>query len=126
MSDSGLPAEVRRLIVAHLDSAQQLEILLTLRKSDGRAWKPDAVSRELRTDPASTAASLRHLADAGLLRERDGEYTFEPANRSLAAGAEALADAYAKRRVRVIEFLYNKPSETIVTLADAFNFRRKK
>jgi hypothetical protein len=127
MSDpSQLPAEVRRLIRAHLGSARQLEILLALRSGRDRTWTADATGRELRVGEAAAELSLRELAAGGLLAEEAGKYRYAPRDRSLASACDALADAYAKRRVRVIEFLYSKPDDAIETLADAFKFRRSR
>jgi DNA-binding transcriptional ArsR family regulator len=125
MSGSDLPEPVRRLIVACIGSAADLEILLLLHRSPERSWGPRDVDSELRLGEASARAGLQSLTEAGLVKLEDEKYRFAP-GRDQRRAVDELAEAYARRRVRVIEFLYSKPSDRITLFSDAFRLRRPK
>lgn len=121
MSSSGLPPEVERFIARHIRSVEMLEIVLLVRR-ERRAWTGEQVARELRIDPNSAAMRLEELAAGGLLRKDGGEFTYvatgEP-DRDL----DALARAYAERRVAVITWIVSQPTDRLRSFADAFRFR---
>lgn len=120
-----LPASVRALIEQHIPSALDLEVLLALHREE-RAWQPAELARELRTDPTATESALRKFAEARILAVDDDGYVHRPASPDLARAVDDLADVYARRRVRVIEFIYKRPSERVTTFADAFRLRRER
>lgn len=123
MPSEGIPADVRRLVGEHIDSAEQLEILLLLRERADRSWSAAEVRAELHTGPESTGERLERLARSGLVR-RDGpqeRYRWLPSPL-----VDRLAETYAKRRVAVIELIFAKPADSLTTFADAFKFRRRK
>jgi DNA-binding MarR family transcriptional regulator len=123
MTSRELPASVRTLIEQHIPSALDLEVLLTLHR-DERAWQPGELARELRSDPTATERALRKLAEARILAVDGQGYVHRPSSPDLARAVDELADAYARRRVRVIEYIYKRPSERVTTFADAFRLRR--
>ena len=125
MSGGELPAGVRSLIARHISSALDLEVLLALR-GDERAWRPDELARELRTDPTATEAALRSLAEALILAVDGDGFRYRPAAPDTGRAVDELADTYARRRVRVIEFIYKRPSDRVTTFADAFKLRRER
>jgi hypothetical protein len=61
-----------------------------------------------------------------LIVKRDGEpvYKYQPINAELAAAVEALASAYAERRLKVLEFLFSKPMAPLRVFSDAFRIRK--
>lgn len=122
-----ISADVRVLIGRHFDSVVQLELLLLLQAGRERAWTADEVARELRIEPAWTAAQLDHLASHRLLRSTkagNAAYTYEPATPELSATLDRLARAYTERRVSLIALIYSKPADSLRTFADAFRFRK--
>ena len=56
---------MRRLIADHIDSVEQLEILLLLYQHPERAWTAEAVARELRDLALSAGDRLEDLARGG-------------------------------------------------------------
>src|SRR5690349_12182060 len=124
---SDLPEEVRRFIAQHIDSVEQLEILLLLHQQPGRAWSSEAVARELRIAPASAGERLEAMVHDGILL-RQGvspkEYLYSPETMKLDDAVRGLAMGYAKRRVTVINLIYSKPVGRIRTFADAFRLRK--
>ena len=123
MATGDLPEQVRSFIRRHVESVLDLDILLAVRTAAGPRAATE-LARELRLNETASAAALEKFAAIGLL-ERDGDcYTYKPRDRRLAADADALADAYARRRVTVIRFIYKRPSEGVSAFADAFRLRK--
>ncbi len=127
MRTSDLPEEVRRLIADHIDSVEQLEILLLLYQHPERTWDAESVARELRVAAISAGERLEDMAHSGLLTRKDGkpvEYRYAPANAALGDAVRGLSTAYSERRVTVINLIFSKPVDKIRTFADAFRIRR--
>jgi predicted transcriptional regulator len=123
---AGIPEGVRRLIAEHIHSVEQLEVLLLLRRTEGRSWTVDEVSNELVTQRDSVAERLEDLARRGFLA-RSGDpsprYAYESGDEARDRDVDELADSYARRRVSVISLIFSKPSDTIRSFADAFRLR---
>ncbi len=124
MSRTGLPDVVARFIADHIDSVEQMEVLLLLRREPHRRWDADAVGRELRIAAASAGDRLRDLAGRGLLEGAQDGYRYAPESPSLGDAVDQLDAAYGERRVSVINHIFSRPSERISTFADAFTLRR--
>ena len=125
MQGSELPEGVRRLIADHIESVEQLEILLLLCRDPERAWSAEAVARELRISALSAGERLEDLArDALVVRERDGDldYRYGPRDADQDEAVRGLVSAYAERRVTVINLIFSKPTDKISTFANAFRF----
>lgn len=121
MSPSGLPLEVERFVARFIRSVEMLEILLLIRR-ERRAWSAELVARELRIDARSAATRLASLVGAGLARAEGSEFTYE-ANAAAERDVDALARAYAERRVSVITFIVSQPTDGLRSFADAFRLR---
>lgn len=133
MAPNGLPEAVQRLIGEHIDSVEQLEVLLLLRRQKDRPWCADTVARELRIAAASASERLVDLAHRGMLAPSEPDesspegqecFRYSPANPRLDEAVSALAAAYSERRVSVINLIFSKPTDRIRTFADAFRVRR--
>jgi hypothetical protein len=115
---------VRALIARDINSVEQLETLLMLRAEPTRAWTPEEVSAELRTQPHSVALRLDDLVRSRLVEEAEpGRFRYAPPKPEVARDVDGLADAYAKRRVSVISAIFSKPSEAVRSFSDAFRLR---
>ncbi len=124
---AGLPEAVCRLIAEHIDSVEQLEVLLLLWRHPSRGWAPEAVARELRIEPASADKRLEDLERGGFLQCRDRacrEYQYAPEPPERDGLVRGLAEGYAERRVTVINLIFSKPVDRIRTFADAFRLRK--
>jgi hypothetical protein len=122
-----LPEVVRRFIVDHVDSVEQLEILLLLHQHPGRTWDAEAVARELRISALSAGDRLEDMRRVGLLvrvEGRPGGFRYAPETPGLEDAVSGLATAYAERRVTVINLIFSKPVDKIRTFADAFRLRK--
>lgn len=127
MSVKALPDDVARFLSDHIDSVEQLEVLLLLHRAGRSAWTPEMVAAALYTQPASAARRLASLCDHGLL-EQEGE---TPAYRYVAKNPErgelisTVADTYRERRVAVVTAIATNPMENVRAFSDAFRLRRK-
>ena len=127
MNDDRVPAVVKEFIADHINSVEQLEVLLLLHRRREATWGAAEVGRELRIDQSWAAAQLEDLSTRGLLARTQAAaplYQYGPATPALEQAVGALAATYAERRVTVISLIFAKPNDNIRTFADAFRFRK--
>lgn len=124
MSTSGLPDNVHAFLLEHIDSLEQLEVLLLLRR-ERRAFTGEDAARELRIMAESASHRLSALARKDILRAAgaDGAYEYAPRDPDLDRTIGELAKSYQERRVSVINFIATKHLERIKSFADAFKFK---
>ena len=123
----GIPAPVHRLLMQHIDSVEQLEVLLLLKQAPEVEWTPAAIASILNGHPVSIAARLEALERARMIRRAptsDVRYRYAPASTESAAAIEGLAQAYRERRVAVISLIASKPLENVRAFSDAFLFKK--
>jgi hypothetical protein len=119
---------VQEFVRAHIQSVEQLEVLLLLFRTAPQEWSAVAVSRELRIDPVSAARRLDGFHAGELLHVRAGgealcyRYAATPERD---ATVRLLADYYSERRTRLIEFIFAAPVRDVRVFADAFRLRKK-
>lgn len=127
---TGLPEHVEQFILDHVDSVELIDVLLLLKRNQGKAWTPEEVSQRLYTTPKSAANRLAALRASRVAAAEDGPqqttYRFGPATGELARAVEDLEQAYGSRRTTVINLVFSKPDEKIRTFADAFRLREDK
>lgn len=128
MAGERIPEEVRRFLANHVNSVEQLEVLLLLRRTADRDWTAAQVADELRIDRASARRRLYDLHRAGLVglytSGTEGRFRYDPSD-AHAEAVDRLADIYVTHRVAVITFIISKPLDEIRSFADAFRIRGK-
>lgn len=131
MAPKELPEEVRSLL-ERISSISQLETLLLLHRTAPMEWHAVQVAAELRIEARAAEEQLFALAARELLDlhevEAEGEvrFRFAPASPALGEAVAALAAAYEKRRVTVVQTLYSKPAGAgIRVFAEAFRLRKE-
>jgi hypothetical protein len=135
---SDLPEDVRRLLQEHIQSYEQLEILLLLRRVRYEAWTSGALATRLRISEALVAPALACLEAAGLLRTDTGNdppaqpprYAYRPASSGLDATVGILDREYAERPISIIKLMSANSIERVRTaalhtFADAFVLNKK-
>jgi DNA-binding IclR family transcriptional regulator len=127
MSVKALPDEVVRFLNRHIDSVEQLEVLLLLHRAAESAWTAEMVAAALYTQPASAARRLETLAADGLIERasQPGAYRYLPSGPGMGEMISTLADTYRERRVAVVTAIASKPMENVRAFSDAFRLRRK-
>lgn len=119
-----LSPELRAFLYSCIDTIEQLEMLVLLRRS-GQPWTTRAVAAELGLKDVQTRASLEMLTARGLLAARAGDevtYTFEPRTPELTRYAAQLAEAFATARSAVLRFVASSSRRT-KSFSDAFKLR---
>jgi hypothetical protein len=124
---NGLPEDVHRFLHQHIESVEQLEVLLLLWRAPERGWSSDEVATAVYSHPSSVVRRLAMLYGQGLLREREpGCYQYAPRTAELHDTVTRLDHIYRERRVAVITLIASKPIENVRAFSDAFRIRRKK
>lgn len=129
MADSGITDRVRAFVREHIQTVEQVEVLLLLFRTAPREWTAVGVGRELRIDPVSAARRLSDFEGHSLIRARPGDeallYWYDGGVGSADRAISELAAAYRERRTAVINLVIAAPSEDVRVFADAFRVRRK-
>src|ERR1041384_7529453 len=93
---SGIPIEVQQFVRTHIQSLDQLEVLLLVSALPDREWTTDAVYRVVLSTPALVEERLEGFVKTGLLT-RSGtpsSYRYAPATDEMAKQVSALGAAY--------------------------------
>ena len=122
---SELSPSTRDFIIRHIVSVEELEILLLLHEGKDRDWSPAEINARLRSQESSIAQWLRTLVSMSLAAETGGRYRFAPASEELARDTAAVSEAYRERRIKVIELIFSRPSESLLSFVRAFELRKR-
>ncbi len=120
-----IPDPVRKFIAEHIDSVEQLEVLILLRANRDRAFTVSEVNDRIKSSATSVEGRLSDLTGQGFLQHTDRSYRYE-ASPEVDATVADLASAYAERRVSVIELIFSKPTDKLRAFADAFKVGKKR
>jgi hypothetical protein len=129
LSNVDLSPAVRRFIAEHIESAEQLDILLLLHRDPSKSWTALDVSQAIYTVPASATLRLELLVGSGLVASSgasDPRYHYAPTSEGLEKQVAELAAAYAADRVAVIKFIFAKPPDALESFSEAFRLKGKK
>jgi hypothetical protein len=127
MSESAPPrgeisTEIRQFIFNNIDSVEQLEVLILLRRSPAREWTAREISNELRSLPQSVELRLAALYAIGLVATSEGTptiYRYGGENEATNSLIDALINEYKLRPQRVMELIFS-PLKKARHFADAF------
>jgi hypothetical protein len=121
-----LPNDVRRFVADVVRSVNELELLLLLRDHPDRVWTAQAASRDLYQSEGWVAGHLEALVVLRLAERSGGEppgYRYAPGDQATRRTIDRLAEAFARRRTRVIALIYRPESSSAERFADAFRVR---
>ena len=125
MTSRGFPRNVENFILSYINSVEQLEILLFLKKQEADA---DHINRQLRTSLTSVETRLNDLIRKNLvfMREENGRRIFS-LNPSPKLGeiVDEVAALYQTHRVAIIDLIFSQASNALRSFSDAFRFREK-
>jgi hypothetical protein len=121
-----LTGPVRDLIVRTIDSVEAIELLALLHRSADTFWAAEAAGQRLGIRADIASKKLNALADAGLLSRANatGAFRYAPADDSMQATVTDLVDAYATRRVSVVNTIYSANLERLRAFTDAFKLKK--
>lgn len=124
MADETIPDAVRLLLARHLPTVDHVAVLVLLRAAPERIHDATGVAAETRVSESVTAAVLADLASAHLVQRDGAGFRFAPGARDHAA-VEQLAQLYNSRPVSLMRAIYDRPTSTAKSFADAFRIRRE-
>lgn len=118
-----MPEPVRDIIRRFVHSVSDLEALLLLSSEPERDWRPVDLCHALYITGAAAEAQLERLTANGILLSGGGDvYRYAP-EESVAEAVAQLAVVYEQWRVRIIEYIYSSPSDSVRSFAHAFRFK---
>lgn len=118
---------MRRFILRHIHTLEQLDILLLLLDSAPRAWPDFEIAASLRTTPESARTRLSRLVSDGLIAvttDSSPKYLYKPRTDALDREARALSTCYRERRVAVITQIFSPAAGRAALFADAFRIKK--
>jgi hypothetical protein len=132
VSSGEITETVERFIQDHIQSVEQLEVLLLLSSAPDKEWTATEVSQNLYRQPESIESRLDDLHARGLLLvrpnaeqpEKGPRYHINTASRDLQTIKE-LEVAYRVRKDAVIRLIFAKPQDNLRVFSDAFRIRRR-
>lgn len=135
MQSSELTEDVRAFLHDHIESYEQLELLLLLRHEPDAYWTEETLSVRLSIPSSLVSAALDELQTAGFIlgnRQRsDKRYRYVAQRESLEATIGRLADKYRDQPMPVIKVMSANAIDRVRTaalrtFADAFILRKEK
>lgn len=123
--ESELSPSARDFVTRHIVSLEELEVLLLLQDEKERDWSAAEINGRLRSQQSSIEKWLEALVSLRLAARANDRFRFAPASEELAQGAAAVAEAYRERRLKVIELIFSKPDESLLTFIRAFDLRKR-
>jgi hypothetical protein len=120
-----LREDVLAFIRNTVKSVWSLELLLLLRRGAGRAWTADDLVREIRGSRAIVAQAVGAFIQAGLIRQEDVRFWYDPAIPELDRLVEELGTAYADRPTAVVNVILTAPGDQLLQdFANAFKIKK--
>lgn len=133
MADAEPTEELQRFLREHIETYEQLEIVLLLRHRSGQSLDCDAISVELRLPEAVAEEALDALSQRELVTRTPAAagplFSYRPETPHLAELVSALAQLNHDRRLDVMRLMTANSIERLrakaaSTFADAFLLRR--
>jgi hypothetical protein len=128
-----LPDDVRELLHEHIESYEQLETLLLLRRERYEEWTVEALAARLHVHAELVETALAGLEAGGLVKATaaaPARFAYRPTSSRLDAACGRLEREYAERPILVIQRMSAHSIErlrtaTLHTFADAFVLKKK-
>jgi hypothetical protein len=129
-----LPEDVRALLHEHIESYEQLEVLLLLRRERHEGWTLAGLAARLHLRQELIGSALEGLETGGLVAATgaasERRFAYRPASSGIDAAAGRLEREYAERPIRIIQLMSANAidrvrSAALHTFADAFVLKKK-
>ena len=115
-----IPEKVRSFIFEHIDSVEQLEVLLFLRKNTGKLCTIEEITNELRSNTSSVSGRLNVLKSKNLIKEENSSFRYNNIKEVEDVLAE-VAEEYKIRKAFILELIFS-PLKKMRNFADSFVF----
>jgi len=135
VTEGDLPADVRAFLHEHIETYEQLEILLLLRRERYEEWTIAALAARLHVSGELVGSALERLESGGLVAITAATpapcFAYRPLTAGLDTTAGHLDREYAERPVRIIQLMSANAIERVRTaalhtFADSFVLKKKK
>lgn len=133
MSEGDLPTNVQALLYEHIESYEQLEVLLLLRLEAVETWSEERISSRLKIPSAMAAEALGALIKSGLVKLRADwpRYEYAAETRALDDAVGTLARLYTTHRFEIVKLMSANAIKRMRTgalraFADAFVLHKDK
>lgn len=129
-----LPEDVRALLQEHIESYEQLEVLLLLRRERYEEWTIAGLSARLHVREELIGSALDRLEAGGLVALIGAapapRFAYRPTSSGLDAAAGRLEREYRERPIRIIQLMSANAIDRVRTaalhtFADAFVLKKK-
>jgi hypothetical protein len=129
-----LPEDVCALLHEHIESYEQLEVLLLLRRERHEEWTVAGLTARLRIRAELIGSALEGLKTGGLVAATgaasEPRFSYRPASSGIDAAAGRLEREYAERPIRIIQLMSANAIDRVRTaalhtFADAFVLKKK-
>ncbi len=129
-----LPEDVRALLHEHIESYEQLETLLLLRRERYEQWTSAGLAARLRVQGELIETALTGRRASGLGAAAGGaaptRFSYRPASSGIDAAVGRLEREYAERPILIIQLMSANAIErlrtaALHTFADAFVLNKK-
>jgi predicted ArsR family transcriptional regulator len=133
-STGDLPDDVRALLHEHIESYEQLEVLLLLRRERHEQWTAAELAARLHIREELIGSALEGLESSGLVAASGAAsgpgFAYRPTSSGIDAAADLLDREYAERPIRIIQLMSANAIERVRTaalhtFADAFVLKKK-
>jgi len=118
MSVRDIPADVREFLREHVESYEQLEVLLIFSRAVDRAWSPGELAVEASVSPEAAREAVEHLSRVGVLAKSGAgaDERFMP-NAAYAGRIDRLVAEYRRDRLAVMNLMTSYALERVRTSA---------
>jgi hypothetical protein len=129
-----LPEDVRALLDEHIETYEQLEVLLLLRRERHEKWTVTGLAARLQVRAELIGSALEGLEAAGLVAVTGADcaahFVYRPATSVLDAAAGRLDREYTEWPIRIIRLMSANAIERVRnaalhTFADSFVLKKK-
>jgi len=131
MPTGDVPETVQRFLLQHVESFEQLEILMRLRAQQPTSSSAATLSEKLGLSLEFTAEALTALIAQGLVQRHEAEagFRFAPTSKLLKEAADELAECYGRHRLEIVKLINANAIKRMRTsalraFADAFVLRK--
>lgn len=135
MTEGNLPDDVRALLHEHIESYEQLEVLLLLLRERHEEWTIARLAARLHVREELIGSALEGLKAGGLVAisatTPAPRFAYRPASSGMDVAAGRLEREYLDRPIRIIQLMSANAIErlrtaALHTFADAFVLNKKK
>lgn len=113
--------EIKQFLFSHIDSVEQLEMIVLMRQHKDKSWTARSISDELRTSAASVSNRFTVLRSIGIIEANEDSisFTYRPKTPELERLIDDLVETYKVRKHTVLQLIFS-PMKRARNFADAF------